>query len=74
MVKNNISKYTGLIWHLLMQNGQMPLKEVIENTGKDGAYIKIALGWMVRENRVKIYDDNGTTYVELNHAVYDFYY
>lgn len=74
MVKNVISKYTGVIWHLLMKNGRMTMKDITETSGKEMVYIRMAIGWMVRENRVKIFDSEGTTYIDLNHSVSDFYY
>jgi len=74
MTKPILSTFSGTIWHLLMKKGQMTMKEIAEYLDKDVLYVQITLGWMARENRVILSDNDGKTYITLNHSVYEQYY
>lgn len=74
MYKNDIGINAGTIWHLLSEKGALSIRELGELTNYKEAFILFALGWLSRENKIYFFEENGTTYIELNHFASEMYY
>lgn len=51
----NVGEMAGLIWQALSENGQVGIKELKKVTkAKTEKEILIALGWLLREDKIEV--------------------
>ncbi|HLA84443.1 MAG TPA: winged helix-turn-helix domain-containing protein [Thermoguttaceae bacterium] len=53
-----IGETAGLIWHTLDQSGPMSLAKLVKKLGKARDLIMQALGWLAREGKIEIREEN----------------
>ncbi len=75
MIKRDIGSYAGIIWQALRDRGTLTLRQIGELTGFREGIIHLALGWLARENKIRIFDKgNNSISVELNYSIPEIYY
>lgn len=67
IMKNKIGAHAGELWHLLYNRGQLNLRDIGEATHYGQDVIFLALGWLLREDKIRIVRINGLLYYELNY-------
>lgn len=65
-MKNKIGHHAGEIWHLLYNRGKLNLRDIGEATHYGQDVIFLSLGWLLRENKIRINNINGRLFYELN--------
>lgn len=65
-MKNRIGEYAGQIWHLLYNRGKLTLRDIGEATHYGQDMIFLSLGWLLRENKIRIHKVNGLLFYELD--------
>jgi hypothetical protein len=65
MLKDDIRINAGVIWSLLAEKGALSLRKIGELTSFRESYLYLAIGWLAREDKIRFFDDGGTTCVEL---------
>lgn len=75
-MSKEIGVKAGVIWILLSKRGELSLREIGELTNSRESTIFLALGWLMRENRINVVDKDGIWYIRLeNYCDYsDIYY
>ena len=73
MMKDQIGEHAGEIWHLLYNRGKLKLRDIGQATRYGQDMIFLSLGWLLRENKIRIQNDNGKLYYELNHFENELY-
>lgn len=68
MLKNDIGKKAGTIWRLLAENGELTLRQIGEFTGFRENVIYLALGWLAREKKIRVSNDERHIRVGLDHV------
>ncbi|NDV94806.1 hypothetical protein D0T84_07715 [Dysgonomonas sp. 521] len=74
MMKNAIGVSAGDIWRLLSTKGRLSVRQIGDYTHARDSAILIAIGWLCRENKVRLIDRNGSLYIELNSIYTETYY
>lgn len=74
MSKDDVGTKSGTIWLLLSDKGKLSVRELGEFTNCKGSLIFLALGWLLREDKIQIFDINGILYVELKKCGSELYY
>ena len=74
MLKNDIGIDAGVIWHLLSENGRLSVREIGEHTSYREGLIFMSLGWLARENKIRILDIDGRLFAELDNVHNETYY
>ena len=55
MDTNKIGEWAGIVWRLLSkENREMTFEEVMKATGLDERQLAGAIGWLAREDKIKI--------------------
>lgn len=65
MLKEIVGVDAGFIWRLLDTKGALNIDQLIEMTEYREMYIHLALGWLLRENKIMFKEINDCLYVEL---------
>ncbi|NDV59438.1 winged helix-turn-helix domain-containing protein [Bacteroides sp. 519] len=68
MMKNKIGERAGELWHLLANRGKLDLRGIGEATHYGQDVIFLALGWLLRENKIRISSVNGRMFYELEES------
>lgn len=68
MRKTDVGSNAGDIYMLLSRKGKLSLRQIGEFTNRREAAIFLSLGWLLRENKVSVMENNGRLYFELNHT------
>ncbi|MBK5720934.1 winged helix-turn-helix domain-containing protein [Dysgonomonas sp. Marseille-P4677] len=66
MYINNIGIKAGVIWHLLFENGELNMRNIGELTGYKDSVIFLAIGWLAREDKLKLVYKRGMAYIRLS--------
>lgn len=74
MLKVEIGQNAGDILALLTEKGKLSIREIGEATHCRDTTIILAIGWLLRENKIYIDDVNGRLYFELNEPAGEIYY
>lgn len=64
MYKQDIKINSDLIWNLLSDVNALSIEEIEELTGYNEKFIYMALGWLLKENKILLTEKYGTLYVE----------
>lgn len=73
-MKQDIKINAIAIWRIISEKRRLSVKEILEMTGYKEAMMLFALGWLVKEEKVELKDNEGTVYVELASALSENYY
>ncbi|MDU1892056.1 MAG: winged helix-turn-helix domain-containing protein [Dysgonomonas sp.] len=74
MLKVDIGFNAGNILALLSERGKLSLREIGEATHYKDIVISLAIGWLLRENKIQIHESNGKLFFELNNCFSEIYY
>jgi len=64
MIKNDVGMNAGNILSLLSDKGKLTIREIGEFTHYKDKVIFIALGWLLREDKISCVDRDGALYFE----------
>ncbi len=67
MMETTIGLNAGNIIALLSQGGKLSLRELGEKTNCKDSVIFISIGWLFRENKISITEDEDRLFFELRH-------
>ncbi|MGE4586196.1 MAG: winged helix-turn-helix domain-containing protein [Mangrovibacterium sp.] len=67
MIKNKIGINAGKIWLFLDQNGESSIAEVMKSLAMSSADVRMALGWLAREDKVYFFNKKNGYGVVLQH-------
>lgn len=74
MLRTDVGINAGNILMLLTQRGRLTMREIGEVTNCRDMAISLAIGWLLREDKVYIIENNGRLYFELNNPANEIYY
>ncbi|MDL2282509.1 winged helix-turn-helix domain-containing protein [Parabacteroides sp. OttesenSCG-928-G06] len=74
MLNQDIGSNAGDVYTLLSQKGKLSIRKIGELTYKRESVIFLALGWLLRENKIKITEQNGELISEISFTTSDMYY
>ena len=74
MYKNDVGINAGVIWHLLSEKGELNIREIGELTNFREPFLHLALGWLLREDKIRFFEKTGIVYVELNQIASEMYF
>lgn len=74
MLKQDIGSNAGDVYTLLSQKGKLSIRKIGELTYKRESEIFLSLGWLLRENKIKIMEQNGELIFEILFTTSDIYY
>lgn len=57
MIKSQIGTNAGKIWQFLDQHGEKTIPEIQEELAMKSLDVRMALGWLARENKIFFYED-----------------
>lgn len=66
MIKNDIGTHAGSILTLLANNGKLSIRKIGEYINRRDTVISLALGWLLKENKIHVSENNGELYFEIN--------
>lgn len=69
MHKNDVEINVNKIKALLADWGVLSVKEICEFTRYKKTLIYLYLGWLLKENKIRFYEENEIIYVELIHSI-----
>ena len=70
MYKTKLGENAGVVWRILHGNGVISWGELLKRTQLEPIALAYAIGWLARENKITIYERNGTFYFEVYHESY----
>ncbi len=65
MIKDDVGINAGNILSLLSDKGKLSIREIGEFTHYRDKMIFIALGWLLREDKIRCMENNGSLCIEL---------
>lgn len=74
MIKKEIGLCAGDIYTLLSQKGRLTIRKIGELTNKNEITIYLSIGWLLRENKIRVSKINGDMYFELENIFSEIYY
>ncbi len=74
MYKHDIGINAGVIWTLLSEKGALSMNEMVEFTEFKEPFFQMSLGWLIREGKIRFFEQLGTVYVELDNKAPEIYY
>jgi hypothetical protein len=73
MLKKEVDAFAGNVCNMLAAKGKITLHE-IEKLSNNRSYFLIALGWLLREDKIKAYQENGDWCFEMKEVCNNIYY
>jgi Protein of unknown function (DUF2582). len=74
MLKSQIGTNAGTVWTLLSKKGKLTIREIGETLHCKESVLFLTLGWLLREDKIRIHDINGKLYFELKQPFMQTYY
>lgn len=74
MFTYDIKINANVIWNLLPQKDRMTVKEISEQTGFNETAILLALGWLAKENKIRLLETDTGLSIILKQVFSDIYY
>lgn len=74
MIKNEVGMNAGDLYSLLSQRGKLSLRKIGELTQRRESVIYLSLGWLLRENKINVFEHNGEWVFELKESMSNIYY
>ncbi len=66
MKKNDVYAHACKILHLLAEEGRLSIRKIGELTNTRECTTFMALGWLSKEDKIKLFENGGMMYVERN--------
>ena len=70
MDKTTIGFNAGTVWALLCDNNRWSYNDLKQKSGLNDLELGVAIGWLARENKIEIENDQGQLFLFLNVNVY----
>lgn len=70
MNKNEIGLNAGKVWQLLSDNAKWSYGTLKKKSGLKDKELGAALGWLAREDKIEMYDEEEDLYISLGVNVY----
>ena len=70
MNKSEIGLNAGKVWQLLSDYAKWSYGALKKKSGLEDKELGAALGWLAREDKIEMYEDNGELYVSVGVNVY----
>ncbi|MGE4586053.1 MAG: winged helix-turn-helix domain-containing protein [Mangrovibacterium sp.] len=67
MIKEQIGNNAGKIWRFLNQNDESSISEIKQALAMKGSDVRMALGWLARENKIFFFNDDDNLRVIILH-------
>ena len=64
MYKQDVKINSDLIWNLLSDANSLSIDEIMELTGYGEKFIYMALGWLLKENKIRLNEKQGILFAE----------
>lgn len=61
----HIGETAGVVWRVLAENGPMSMAKLVKAVGEPRDTVMQALGWLAREDKISIEEDNRSRVVSL---------
>lgn len=74
MNKNDVGTDAGKIWCLLSERGILSIRKIGEMTHYRESLIFLALGWLAREDKIRLFEKSGVLHAELKVPLPETYY
>lgn len=74
MTKFEVGTNAGDIYGLLAQRGKLNLRKLGELTHKRESSMFLSLGWLLRENKIAVYQENGEFFFEIKEVYSEMYF
>lgn len=74
MIKLDVGTHAGDIYRLLAQRGKLTLRKLGELTHERESSLFLSLGWLLRENKVTVYQENGEWFFEVKVVYKEMYF
>lgn len=74
MNRDSIGADAGIVWRLLADRGMLSLNEIEEQTNLNPLNLMLAIGWLLKEDKIYLTRDGETLCLELRHEPTDLYY
>lgn len=74
MIKREIGENAGVIWRVLADKGALSVRELVENTNFNALDMRMALGWLSKEDKINFVKKDGKLYICLQTVPSDIYY
>ncbi|GEM_PF-161284 len=74
IMKHDIDINASTIWRMVSECKRLSIKQILEMTGYKETMMMFALGWLIKEDKVELNDNEGTLYVELTSSISEIYY
>jgi hypothetical protein len=73
MFKNEVDAFAGDVYNMLYAKGKITLRE-IEKLSYKNSYFLISLGWLLRADKIKAYQENEDWCFEIKEVCNNIYY
>jgi len=60
-----IGETAGTVWHVLSENGPLAMTKLVKVVGQPQNTVMLALGWLAREDKIRIEEEGRTRIVSL---------
>lgn len=70
MNKNEIGLNAGKVWQLLSDNAKWSYGTLKKKSGLKDKDLGAAIGWLAREDKIEVYDEEEELYISLGVNVY----
>jgi len=74
MIKKDVGLEAGSLYSLLSDRGRLSLRKIEEITHKREASLFLSLGWLLRENKIHVFEQNGEWFFEIKATMSELYY
>lgn len=74
MYKDDVRINASTIFNLLAEKGALSFNEICEFTDFKEPLIFMALGWLLKEEKVRIFEHNDNIYIEFIQCYSEFYF
>lgn len=74
MLKKDVGFNAGNILSILSERGRLSLREIGDITHCRDVSISLAVGWLLRENKITVWEENGKMFFELTQPAAEIYY
>jgi hypothetical protein len=61
----SIGEMAGVVWSTLSKNGPMTMAKLVKAVGEPRDDVMQALGWLAREDKIKIVEENRSRVISL---------
>jgi hypothetical protein len=74
MIKRKVGENADIIWNILIDKGALSVPELIEKTAFSAFDMRMALGWLSKEDKISFLEKDGTLYISPRTTPSEIYY